>query len=275
MTTPASSLSKRALYTLAIILTLILLTPVSAADEQQQPAQPEASISQPQQTETAVPAAPADEAPAPAEAAPTPAAVEPASAPAAPAPAAAPTKPASTGPTLVLATAARNSELAVGDMKYRVMFVKTERKFIPVPGFDFAGAVAEELVEFLASKKGITCRRANADDKVEVEALMKAKAPSLPPSFKDERLLLLDVFEYGAFISAGHRWLYAQAGIHLLDRNGQRLWKHGVFERVKMGDKNLEDLQADNQKGLRVMLNELQEKVTAKLIEKINQSPRM
>jgi hypothetical protein len=220
-------------------------------------------------------AAPAEAAPAVTPAAPAAAAAEPASAPTVPASAVAPTKPASMGPTLVLATAARNSELAVGDMKYRVMFVKTERKFIPVPGFDFGGAVAEELVEFLANKKGITCRRANADDKVDVVALMKAKAPSLPPSFKDERLLLLDVFEYGAFISAGHRWLYAQAGIHLLDRNGQRLWKHGVFERVKMGDKNLDDLQADNQKGLRVMLNELQEKVTAKLIEKINQSPRM
>jgi hypothetical protein len=261
MTTLASSFSKRALHSLAVILTLILLAAVSVADEKQQPPQPEASTSQPQQAETPAPAAPADVAAAPAEAA--------------FAPAAAPTKPASTGPTLVLATAPRNSELAVGDMKYRVMFVKTERKFIPVPGFDFGGAVAEELVEFLANKKGITCRRANADDKVDVVALMKAKAPSLPPSFKDDRLLLLDVFEYGAFISAGHRWLYAQAGIHLLDRNGQRLWKHGVYERVKMGDKNLDDLQADNQKGLRVMLNELQEKVTAKLIEKINQSPRM
>jgi hypothetical protein len=272
MTTSASSLSKRALHTLAIILTLILLAAVSAAQDKQPPAQGEAST-QPKQAEAAAPAAPVDVAPAPAAAAP--AAAEPAPAPTVPAPAVAPTKPASTGPTLVLATAPRNSELAVGDMKYRVMFVKTERKFIPVPGFDFAGAVAEELAEFLANKKGIACRRATADDQVDVVALMKAKAPSLPPSFKDDRLLLLDVFEYGAFISAGHRWLYAQAGIHLLDRNGQRLWKHGVFERVKMGDKNLEDLQADNQKGLRVMLNELQEKVTAKLIEKINQSPRM
>jgi hypothetical protein len=92
-------------------------------------------------------------------------------------------------------------------------------------------------------------------------------------SAKADRVLLVDVWGFGAWISGlAKDRLDAGVDLVMLDRaTGRKLWKHRIIEKIPFSG-NLEKLQAENQKELKEGVNTLIEKVCLKMKSKVAES---
>ena len=166
---------------------------------------------------------------------------------------------------VVVAVHLRAPEFEVMEAKYRVFYVTGEKKTIPLQGYDFKAALLDELLSVLAEDKRMEWRPAAASEAVDVVALYDGKA--LPPGWADvDRILLVDVFEYGVQVKPGQDQFFIICRMKLIARaSGKQLWQEKrLFERIDLTGK-LEELQVDNQKGLKEGMNRVLEKVCSKV----------
>jgi len=177
----------------------------------------------------------------------------------------------------IIAVHLRTPEFVVHDVKYRVFFMKQERKFIPLNDYDFSAALADELLTALSEDKRVAWRPA---DSKESEALVpvferKKDEGALPDSIKADHVLLVDVFEYGAIVSS-HPLIKDEFFINVSLKlvapdTGKKLWSKRFFDRLKLPGK-LAELQADNQKGLKSGINTVLEQVSRKVKDKFKEA---
>ena len=166
-------------------------------------------------------------------------------------------------PATVVAVQLQSPDFSVIEMKYRVFFNKTEVKKIPLIEYDFKAALTDELMNALAEDTRM--KWAPATEVIDVFGVQKKKS-ALPPLHAD-RVLLVGVEDFGALLAdlAADKF-YIRAKFKLVDRaTGKKLWEKSVFEREDF-DGKLKDMQADNQKGLKVGINKVLEKVTRKVV---------
>ena len=168
-------------------------------------------------------------------------------------------------PATVVAVQLQSPDFSVIEMKYRVFFNKTEVKKIPLVDYDFKAAFTDELMNALGEDSRMKWRPTSEKETIDVFAVQKKKAP-LPP-LEADRVLLVGVEDFGALLAdlAADKF-YIRAKFKLVDRaSGKKLWEKNVFERADF-DGKLQDMQAENQKGLKVGINKVLEKVTRKVV---------
>lgn len=168
-------------------------------------------------------------------------------------------------PQTLVAVQLQSPDFTVFEMKYRVFFNKSEIKKIPLIDYDFKAALTDELLNALAEDTRMKWRLPLDKETVDVFAVLKKKA-SLPPLDSD-RVLLVGVEDFGALLAdlAADKF-YIRAQFKLIDRaTGKKLWEKKVYERTDF-DGKLKDMQADNQKGLKVGINKVLERVTRKVV---------
>lgn len=179
---------------------------------------------------------------------------------------------ASSSPTVAVVINLRSSDLTVIDHKYRVFFNKFEKKTLPIQGYDLRSAITDEVMLRLSEDKRYQWRLATADEQLDAAKLAddKLRTPAMTAGAKADRVLVVDVWGFGAWITglAADR-MDAGFDFVMLDRtSGRKLWKQRVIERVKFSG-DLQKLQADNQKELKEGVNKLIEQVCQKMKTKI------
>lgn len=173
-------------------------------------------------------------------------------------------------PQTAVAVQLQSPDFSVIEMKYRVFFNKTEVKKIPLIDYDFKAALTDELMNALAEDTRMKWLPL-ANETLDVFAVQKKKAP-LPP-LEADRVLLVGVEDFGALLAdlAADKF-YMRAKFKLIDRaTGKKLWEKSVFEREDF-DGKLKDMQAENQKGLKIGINKVLEKVTRKVVADMRQA---
>jgi hypothetical protein len=168
-------------------------------------------------------------------------------------------------PTTVVAVGLRSPDLTVKEMRYRVFYNRTEVKKIPLLDYDFKAALADELLNALAEDTRMQWRAQSGNEAIDVFAVQKKKA-QLPPMEAD-RVLLVGVEDFGAFLAdlAADKF-YLEVKFKLIDRaTGKKLWEKKLLVTEDL-DGKLKDLQADNQKALKVGINKVLERVTRKMV---------
>jgi hypothetical protein len=168
-------------------------------------------------------------------------------------------------PNTVVAVQLQSPDFSVIEMKYRVFFNKTEVKKVPLVDYDFKAAFTDELMNALGEDTRMKWRLPSANETMDVFAVQKKKAP-LPP-LEADRVLLVGVQDFGALLAdlASDKF-YILAQFKLVDRaTGKKLWEKKLYERTDF-DGKLKDMQADNQKGLKVGINKVLEKITRKVV---------
>jgi hypothetical protein len=167
-------------------------------------------------------------------------------------------------PRTVVAVNLESNAFTIRELKYRVFFNKAEMKQIPLNDYDFRAAFADELLNALSADGRMTWRLQSTSENFDVPLVMKKKAQ--PPSLDAERILLVNIREYGAFLADLAKdkfYIYGQA--KLIDRaTGKKLWDYNVNERIDL-DGKIAEMQADNQKGLKEGINRVLEKVCKKV----------
>ena len=168
-------------------------------------------------------------------------------------------------PQTLVAVQLQSPDFTVIEMKYRVFFNKGELKKIPLVDYDFKAAFTDELMNALAEDGRMKWRLPSDKETMDVFAVLKKKAQL--PAVESDRVLLVGVQDFGALLAdlAADKF-YILAQFKLVDRaTGKKLWEKKVYERTDF-DGKLKDMQADNQKGLKVGINKVLEKVTRKVI---------
>lgn len=168
-------------------------------------------------------------------------------------------------PVTVVAVGVRSPDLTVKEMKYRVFYNKTEVKKIPLLDYDFKAALGDELLNALAEDQRMEWRALPGTATIDVFAVQKQKAP-LPP-LEADRVLLVGVEDFGAFLAdlAADKF-YLEAKFKLIDRaTGKKLWEKKLLVTEDL-DGKLKDLQADNQKALKIGVNKVLERVMRKMV---------
>lgn len=168
-------------------------------------------------------------------------------------------------PATVVAVQLQSPDFSVIEMKYRVFFNKTEVKKIPLIDYDFKAAFTDELMNALADDTRMKWRQPTDKESMDVFLVLKKKA-QLPPMEAD-RVLLVGVQDFGALLAdlASDKF-YIMAQFKLIDRaTGKKLWEKKIYERTDF-DGKLNDMQAENQKGLKVGINKVLEKITRKVV---------
>ena len=168
-------------------------------------------------------------------------------------------------PATVVAVQLQSPDFSVIEMKYRVFFNKTEIKKIPLIDYDFKAAFTDELMNALSEDSRMRWRLPSEKETIDVFGVQKKKA-SLPP-LESDRVLLVGVEDFGALLAdlASDKF-YIRAKFKLIDRaTGKKLWEKNVFEREDF-DGKLKDMQAENQRGLKIGINKVLEKVTRKVV---------
>ena len=92
------------------------------------------------------------------------------------------------------------------------------------------------------------------------------KKAAVPAGVAADRLLLVDIIQYGAFVAdlAADKFML-QIRMRLTDKTGrQKIWEKKWFETNDLPGK-VADLQADNQKGLKEGINKLVEEICQKI----------
>lgn len=167
----------------------------------------------------------------------------------------------------------QSPDFLVRDMKYRVFYLKQEQKTIPLQDYDFGAALTDELVNVLAEDKRSTWRAPGAEEKLLLAPYFDAKKrQGAPPSVKADHLLLVDVEEYGGFVTQlGKDKFYIIARLRLLDAStGREIWGKGhMRERIDLPGK-ISELEADNQKGLKEGMNQVLEQFSRQVKDKIS-----
>lgn len=169
-------------------------------------------------------------------------------------------------PRTVVAVNLEAAEFTVRELKYRVFFNKAEMKRIPLTDYDFRAAFTDELLNALAADGRMSWRASSAGENINVPLVMKKKVP--PPPLDAERILLVNIREYGAFLAdLAKDKFYIVAQMKLIDRaTGKKLWDYNVNERIDL-DGKVSEMQADNQRGLKEGINKVLEKVCRKVAE--------
>ena len=185
--------------------------------------------------------------------------------PAGHAPAAASPAAVQTIPTAVVAVNLVTDEFTVQQLKYRVFYNKSEVKRIPMVDYDFKAAFVDELMNALAQDTRMSWRAQGPDEAIDVMTLLKGKTK--PPPVNADRILLVVIKEYGAFLSQlGPDKFHLVAEFKLIDRaTGKKLWHTKSLERIDF-DGKLKDMQADNQKGLKEGINRMLEKLCPRVV---------
>lgn len=168
-------------------------------------------------------------------------------------------------PTTLVAVGVRSPDLTVKEMRYRVFYNRTEVKKIPLLDYDFKTALADELLNALAEDTRMQWRAQSGNEAIDVFAVQKKKA-QLPP-LEADRVLLVGVEDFGAFLAdlAADKF-YLEVKFKLIDRaTGKKLWEKKLLVTEDL-DGKLKDLQADNQKALKVGVNKVLERVTRKMV---------
>lgn len=168
-------------------------------------------------------------------------------------------------PLTVVAVGLKSPDLTVKEMKYRVFYNKAEVKKISLLDYDFKAALGDELLNALTEDTRMKWRVQSENEAIDVFAVQKNKA-QLPP-LEADRVLLVGVEEFGAFLAdlAADKF-YLQAKFKLIDRaTGKKLWEKKILVTEDL-DGKLKDLQAENQKGLKLGVNKVLERVTRKIV---------
>lgn len=168
-------------------------------------------------------------------------------------------------PTTLVAVGLKSPDLTVKEMRYRVFYNRTEVKKIPLLDYDFKAALADELMNALAEDTRMQWRAQSGNEAIDVFAVQKKKA-QLPP-LEADRVLLVGVEDFGAFLAdlAADKF-YLEVKFKLIDRaTGKKLWEKKLLVTEDL-DGKLQDLQADNQKALKVGVNKVLERVTRKMV---------
>jgi hypothetical protein len=168
-------------------------------------------------------------------------------------------------PVAVVAVGLRSPDLTVKEMKYRVLYNRTEVKKIPLLDYDFKAALSDELLNALAEDGRMKWVAQPGDAAIDVFAVQKKKA-QLPP-LEADRVLLVGVEDFGAFLAdlAADKF-YLEVKFKLIDRaTGRKLWEKKLLVTEGL-DGKLRELQADNQKALKVGINKVLERVTRKMV---------
>jgi hypothetical protein len=174
-------------------------------------------------------------------------------------------------PVTVVAVGLESNEFTVLELKYRVLFHKAEAKKISLLDYDFRAALSDELLNALAEDTRMKWRVPSGTEVIDVLAVQKKKA-QLPP-LEADRVLLVFVEDFGAtLIDFAPDEFYLNAKFKLIDRaTGKKLWEKKL--QVTQGlDGKLKDLQADNQKGLKIGINKVLERVTRKMVAALRQA---
>ncbi len=183
--------------------------------------------------------------------------------------------PSAAVPQVVVVFNLASSDLSVIDHKYRVFFNKYERKNLPIEGYDLVGAIRDEVMNMLAADKRFQWRLATDADQLDAAQLAdeKHRTPQMLSSAQADRVLVVDVDGFGAFITGlAKDRMEVAADVTMLDRaSGRKLWKTKIWEKVPFSG-DLEKLQADNQKELKEGINSLIEKACQKLQTKVAES---
>jgi hypothetical protein len=168
----------------------------------------------------------------------------------------------------VIAVYLQSPDFTLREFKYRVLYNKSEVKRIPLADYDFKAAFTDELLTALSEDKRIVWRKQSANEVIDVPALWDRKVS--PPQLEADTLLLVNIQEYGAFTaSLAQDKFYMMARFKLVERaTGKKLWEKKLFEKIDL-DGNVAELQADNQKGLKVGINKVLEKLCGKLAAEI------
>ena len=168
-------------------------------------------------------------------------------------------------PTAMVAVGLKSPDLTVKEMKYRVFYNKAEVKKITLLDYDFRAALGDELLNALAEDTRMKWLPQAGAETIDVLAVQKNKA-RLPP-LEADRVLLVGVEDFGAFLAdlAADKF-FLQVKFKLIDRaTGKKLWEKKLFVTEDL-DGKLKDLQADNQKGLKLGVNKVLERVTRKIV---------
>ena len=190
-------------------------------------------------------------------------------------PLAAQTPPASSAPRVVVVFNLRSNDLQVIDHKYRVFYNKFEKKNLPIEGYDLRGAVQDEFMNALAADKRYEWRVVTEADKLDAVQLAddKLRTPEMLSNAQADRVLVVDVVEFGAWITGlAKDRMEIMANVTMLDRtSGKKLWKHRIWEKIPFSG-DLQKLQSENQKELKEGVNSLIEKASVKLKAKVAES---
>jgi hypothetical protein len=172
----------------------------------------------------------------------------------------------SEAPTVLVAVQVRNPDAVL-------RYARISAKSVPIPDFDFGALLGDELAVRLGAEGKLQWRVATAADGVDVAALMKSKGP-LPASIKAERLLLVDVHDYGIFRAWGTSPRFTMnAVVKFIDRANRKIWSENGGPTLKIKGE-IEDLQRDNARGFKEGLNEFIGKYVEELAKKRKQQSR-
>ena len=174
-------------------------------------------------------------------------------------------------PSVLVAVHLQSPDFIVRELKYRVFYNKSEVKHIPLIDYDFKAAFTDEVLNALSEDARMEWRAQSEGEAIDVPALWDRKIS--PPSLQADRLLLVHIYEYGAFLaSLAADKFYITVRMKLIDRaSGKKLWKKKFNTRIDLEGK-VADLQADNQKGLKVGINNALEKLCAKMISEMRRA---
>jgi len=186
-------------------------------------------------------------------------------------PSAAPAAPAA-GPQVVVLVNLRSKDVTITDIKFRAFYNKIENKVIPLTDYDLKAAIQDEVMTTLAEDKRAQWRLATPEDGLNGMALAddKQRTPAMLASLKGDRVLVVDVYGVQGFIHSMVKNMVIGVNVIHIDRDGRKLWKKGVNEKMKFPG-SIEESQADNQKGLKLAVNALIEKFCASMRTKLTE----
>lgn len=168
-------------------------------------------------------------------------------------------------PVTVVAVGLKSPDFTVKQMKYRVFANVTEVKKIPLLDYDFKSALGDELLNALAEDTRMKWRPLAETESIDVFAIQKNKA-QLPP-LEADRVLLVGVEDFGALLyDLAADKFYLEAKFKLIERaSGKKLWEKKLFVTEGL-DGKLKELQADNQKTLKIGVNKVLERIVRKIM---------
>lgn len=171
-------------------------------------------------------------------------------------------------PMTVVAVGLKSPDFTVMEMKYRVFYNKNEIKRIPLLDYDFKAALGDELLNALVEDTRMKWRPQSESEVIDVFAVQKKKA-QLPP-LEADRVLLVAVEDFGAVLAdLAPDKFYLTVKFKLIDRaSGNKLWEKKLHVTEDL-DGKLKALQADNQKGLKIGVNKVLERITRKIVAEL------
>jgi hypothetical protein len=180
--------------------------------------------------------------------------------------------PATAGPKVLVVVHLREPDFTVMELKYRVFYNTGEIKKIPLRDYDFKVAFTDELLNVLADDARAEWTASTGQEGVDVLAIFDKKATA-PAGLEADRLLLVDIIQYGALVAdLGADKFTLTLRMRLTDKTGgKKLWEKRWYERIDLPGK-VAALQADNQKGLKEGVNKLVEQICQKIRLEIKQA---